>query len=49
MSTKDRDRLKVLHEVKGGHLTQRGGAEHLGGERCQGNGVRYLSSSGTMR
>ncbi len=30
MSTQDRDRLKVLHEVKGGHLTQRGAAEQLG-------------------
>jgi transposase len=30
MSTKDRDRLKVLHEVKGGHLTQRGAAQQLG-------------------
>jgi transposase len=30
MSTKDRDRLKVLHEVKGGHLTQRAAAGQLG-------------------
>ena len=30
MSTRDRDRLKVLHEVKNGHLTQRGAAEQLG-------------------
>jgi transposase len=30
MSVKDRDRLKVLHEVKRGHLTQRGAAEQLG-------------------
>ena len=30
MSTKERDRLKVLHEVKRGHLTQRGAAEQLG-------------------
>jgi hypothetical protein len=30
MSTKERDRLKLLHEVKLGHLTQRAGAAHLG-------------------
>jgi transposase len=30
MSTKDRDRLKVLHEVKQGHLTQRAAAGQLG-------------------
>ena len=30
MSVKDRDRLKVLHEVQRGHLTQRGAAEQLG-------------------
>jgi hypothetical protein len=30
MSTKERDRLKVLHEVKRGHLTQRGAAGQLG-------------------
>ena len=30
MSTKERDRLKVLHEVEQGHLTQRVGAEQLG-------------------
>jgi hypothetical protein len=29
LSTKDRDRLKVLHEVKQGHLTQRQGGELL--------------------
>src|SRR5271169_214985 len=30
LSTKDRDRLKVLHEVKGEHLTQRAGGQQLG-------------------
>jgi len=30
MSVKERDRLKVLHEVKQGHLTQRAAAEQLG-------------------
>lgn len=30
MSTRDRDWLKVLHEVKRGHLTQRGAAQQLG-------------------
>ena len=30
MSEKERDRLKVLHEVKQGHLKQRQGAEQLG-------------------
>jgi hypothetical protein len=30
LSTKDRDRLKVLHEVKGKHLTQRVAAQQLG-------------------
>ena len=30
MSGKERDRLKVLHEVKEGHLTQRGAAGQLG-------------------
>jgi DNA-binding Lrp family transcriptional regulator len=30
MSTKERDRLKVLHEVKRGHLTQRAAAGQLG-------------------
>ncbi|HXJ91333.1 MAG TPA: ISNCY family transposase [Terriglobia bacterium] len=30
LSTKDRDRLKVLHEVKGEHLTQRAAAQQLG-------------------
>ena len=29
LSTRDRDRLKVLHEVKQGHLTQREAAEQL--------------------
>lgn len=29
LSTKERDRLKVLHEVKGGHLTQRAAARQL--------------------
>ncbi len=29
LSTKDRDRLKVLHEVKGKHLTQRAAAQQL--------------------
>ncbi len=29
LSTKQRDRLKVLHEVKGGHLTQRAAARQL--------------------
>ena len=29
LSTRDRDRLKVLHEVKQGHLTQRAAAEQL--------------------
>ena len=29
LSTKDRDRLKVLHEVKRGHLTQRAAAQQL--------------------
>src|SRR5437667_185008 len=30
LSTKDRDRLKVLHEVREGHLTQREAGEQLG-------------------
>ena len=30
LSTKDRDRLKVLHQVKGKHLTQRAAAQQLG-------------------
>jgi len=30
LGPKDRDRLKVLHEVKQGHLTQAAGAEQLG-------------------
>jgi len=30
LSTKDRDRLKVLHEVKGEHLTQQAAAQQLG-------------------
>jgi len=30
LSAKDRDRLKVLHEVRQGHLTQRQGGEQLG-------------------
>jgi len=30
LSTKDRDRLKVLHEVRQGHLTQRQAGEQLG-------------------
>ena len=30
MSAKERDRLKVLHEVRRGHLTQRGAAQQLG-------------------
>ena len=30
LSTKDRDRLKVLHEVRQGHLTQREAGEQLG-------------------
>jgi transposase len=30
LSGKERDRLKVLHEVQGGHLTQGEAAEHLG-------------------
>ena len=30
MSVKERDRLKVLHEVKQGHLTQRAAAGQLG-------------------
>lgn len=30
LSTKDRDRLKVLHEVKGEHLRQRAAAQQLG-------------------
>jgi len=30
MSTKERDRLKVLHEVKRGHMTQGGAAQQLG-------------------
>lgn len=30
LSTQDRDRLKVLHEVKGEHLTQRAAAQQLG-------------------
>src|SRR2546422_2593549 len=30
LSTKDRDRLKVLHEVKREHLTQRAAAQQLG-------------------
>ena len=29
LSTRDRDRLKVLHEVKQGHLTQREAGEQL--------------------
>jgi transposase len=29
LSTRERDRLKVLHEVKGGHLTQRAAARQL--------------------
>ena len=29
LSTKDRDRLKVLHEVRQGHLTQRQAGEQL--------------------
>ncbi|MGH9434221.1 MAG: hypothetical protein ACRD3T_22050 [Terriglobia bacterium] len=29
LSTKERDRLKVLHEVQGGHLTQRAAAQQL--------------------
>jgi len=29
LSTRDRDRLKVLHDVKQGHLTQREAAEQL--------------------
>ena len=35
LAQKERDRLKVLHEVKQGHLTQLQGAEQLGiSERC---------------
>ena len=30
LGPKERDRLKVLHEVKQGHLTQAAGAEQLG-------------------
>ena len=30
LSTKDRDRLKVLHQVEGKHLTQRAAARQLG-------------------
>src|SRR6266487_4103384 len=30
LSTKDRDRLKILHEVKRKHLTQRAAAQQLG-------------------
>ncbi len=30
MSARDRDRLKVLHEVGKGHLTQKQGGEQLG-------------------
>jgi transposase len=30
LSTQDRDRLKVLHDVKGEHLTQRAAAQQLG-------------------
>ncbi len=30
LSTNERDQLKVLHEVKGGQLTQRGAAQQLG-------------------
>ena len=30
MSAKERDRLKVLHEVKKGHITQKQGAAELG-------------------
>jgi hypothetical protein len=30
LSTKDRDRLKVLHEVKGEHLTQRAAGQQAG-------------------
>ena len=29
LTRKDRDRLKVLHEVRKGHITQRQGAEQL--------------------
>jgi hypothetical protein len=29
MSQKDRDRLKVLHEVKKGHLTQKQAGVHM--------------------
>ena len=39
LSTKDRDRLKVLHEVRQGHLTQRQAGEQLG---LTGHWVRRL-------
>ncbi|MGA3325406.1 MAG: ISNCY family transposase, partial [Terriglobia bacterium] len=34
MSGRDRERLKVLHEVQRGHLTQVGAAEQLGVTDC---------------
>src|SRR2546426_4050375 len=36
LSTKDRDRLKVLHEVKRKHLTQRAAARQPGDQRSLG-------------
>lgn len=47
MSEKERDRLKVLHEVMQGHLLQREAAEHLGlSERWIRERIRRLRASG---
>ena len=47
MSTEERDRLKVLHEVKQGHLTQAAGADQLGvSERWVRELVRRLRGRG---
>ena len=47
LSGKQRDRLKVLHEVQRGHLTQATGAEQLGvSERWMRELVRRMRSSG---
>src|SRR5438874_8726919 len=46
LSTKDRDRLKILHEVKRKHLTQRAAAQQLG---VSVRGVRELLGGGRKK
>jgi len=41
LSGKERDRLKVLHEVQGGHLTQQSGGKFIIGIPAKDIGASY--------